>query len=55
MRALKQGLEYLIEKSACEVNDRCTREKNDVNETTSNGDNEKLEVHLDGGSFAEED
>ena len=50
-----EGLEYLIVKPACEVNERGTRKKNDGNETTGMGDNEKLEVHLDGGSFAEED
>ena len=50
-----KGLEYLIVEPACDVNEKGTREKNDGNENTSMGDNEKIEVHSDGGSFAEED
>ena len=41
-----QGLDYLIVEPACEVNEKGTREKNDGNEKTSMGDNEKIEVHL---------
>ena len=50
-----QGLDYLIVEPACEVNEKGTREKNDGNEKTSMGDNEKIEVHSDESSFAEED
>ena len=50
-----EGLEYLIEELACEVNEKGTREKNAFNENPSMVDNEKIEVHSDEGSFAEED
>ena len=50
-----EGLEYLLVEPACEVNEKGTREKNDGNEDVSMNDNEKTEVILDEGSFAEED
>ena len=37
------------------MNEKGTREKNDGNEISNMGDNEMIEVHLDGGSFAVED
>ena len=50
-----EGLEYLLVEPACEVNEKGTREKNGGNEDVSMDDNEKIEVDLDKGSFAEED
>ena len=38
-----EELEYLLVEPACEVNEKCTREKNDGNE-----DNEKIDVDSDG-------
>ena len=49
-----EGLEYLIVDPACEVDEKGTREKNYGNENTSKCENEKIEVHSDEGSFAEE-
>ena len=40
---------------ACEVNERGTREKNDVNENLSLDDNEKIEADSEAESFVEED
>ena len=37
------------------MNEKDTREKNDDNEISNMGDNERIEVHSDEGSFAEED
>ena len=51
-----EGLENLLVKPACEVNEKGTREKNDGNEDVSIDDNEKMdEVDSDEESFAEED
>ena len=50
-----EGLEYLVVEPACEVNEKGIREKNDGNEDVSIADNEKIEMDLDEGSFAEED
>ena len=50
-----EGLEYLLVEPACEVNEKGTREKNDGNENVSMNDNEKIEVDVVKGSFAEED
>ena len=51
----KEGLEYLIVELACEMNENDTREKKDVNENRSMGDDEKIEAQPDEGSFADED
>ena len=40
--------------TACEVNQKGTREKNDGNKNVSMDDNEKIEVDSDERSFAEE-
>ena len=50
-----EGLEYLLEESACEVNEKGTREKNDGNEDVSMDDNEKIDADSDAGCFAVED
>ena len=50
-----EGLEYLLVKPACEVNEKGTREQNDGNEDVSMDDNEKIDADSDAGSFAEED
>ena len=50
-----EGQEYLLVEPACEVNEKGTREKNDVNEDVSMDDNEKIEADSDAESFVEED
>ena len=50
-----EGLEYLLVKPACEVNEKGIREKNDGNENLSLDDNEKIEVDSEVESFVEED
>ena len=56
VRTTEHGrIEYLQVEPACEVNEKCTREKTDGNENVSMDDNEKIEVDSDEGSFAEED
>ena len=50
-----EGLEYLLVESACEVNEKGTREKNDGNEDVSMNDNEKIAADSEAESFAEED
>ena len=50
-----EGLEYLLVEPACEVNEKCTREKNDGNEDLSLGDNEKIEADSEAESFKEVD
>ena len=50
-----EGLEYLLVEPACEVNEKCTREKNDGHESMSMDDNEKIEVGSGQRSFAKED
>ena len=50
-----EGLDYLLVESACEVNEKGTRGKNDGNEDVGLDDNEKIEVDSDKRSFAEED
>ena len=37
-----EGLKYLLVEPACEVNEKCPREKNDGNENMSMDDNEKI-------------
>ena len=48
-----EGLEYLIVETICEVNEKGTREKNDGNENTSLGENEKTKFHSNEGSLAD--
>ena len=49
-----EGFDYLLlVEPACEVNEKCTREKNDGNENMSMDDNEKIGADSDGGSFEE--
>ena len=50
-----EGQEYLLVESACEVNEKGTREKNDGNEDVSMDDNEKIEAGSNVDFFAEED
>ena len=50
-----ERLEYLLVEPACEVNEECTRENSGGNGDVSVDDNDKIEVDLDEGSFAEED
>ena len=50
-----EGLEYLLVEPACEVNEKGTREKNDVNKDVSMDDNKKIETDSDAESFVEED
>ena len=50
-----EGLEYLLVKPACEVNEKGTREKNAVNEDLRLDDNEKIEADSEAESFVEED
>ena len=50
-----EGPEYLVVEPASEVNEKCTREKNDGNENTSMDENEKIEVDSDERSIVEED
>ena len=50
-----EGLEYLLVETACEVNEKGTREKNDGNEDLSLDDNEKIEADSEAKSFVEED
>ena len=50
-----EGIEYLLVEPACEVNKKCTREKNDGNEDLSLDDNEKIEADSEAESFVEED
>ena len=50
-----EGLEYLLVESACEVNEKGTREKNDGIENLSLDDNEKIEADSEAESFVEED
>ena len=50
-----EGFDYLLVEPACEVNKKGTIEKNNGNEHVSIDDNERKEVHLDEGFFAEED
>ena len=50
-----EGLEYLLVESACEVNEKGTREKNDGNEGLSLDDNKKIEADSEAESFVEED
>ena len=49
-----EGLEYLLVEPVCEVNEKGNRENNDGNENMSIDDN-KIEIGLDGESFAVED
>ena len=49
-----EGLVYLFVEQARKVNEKSTRGKNDGNESMNMHDNEKLEVGLNEGSFAEE-
>ena len=42
-----KGLEYLIVKPACEVNEKGTREKSDGNEISSLGEKERIDVYSD--------
>ena len=56
MRASKHGKPRISDSgTGCEVSESGTREKNDGNENTSMDDNEKIEVHSNDVSFAEED
>ena len=50
-----EGLEYLLVKPACEVNEKGTREKNECNEGLSLDDNGKIEADSEAESFVEED
>ena len=50
-----EGLEYLLVKPACEVNERGSREKNDGNDNLSLDDNEKIEADSEAEFFVEED
>ena len=50
-----EGPEYLIGEPACEVSEKGTREKIDGNEISSLGENVRIEVYSDEGSFAKED
>ena len=50
-----EGFEYLLVEPACEVNQKCTREKNDGNEDLSLDDNETIEADSEAESFVEED
>ena len=47
-----EGIEYLLEEPACEVNEKSTREKNDCNENLSMDDNKKIDVDSAEGSLA---
>ena len=49
-----KGLEYLLVETACEVNEKGTREKNDGNEGLSLDNNEKIEADSEAESFVEE-
>ena len=55
VRQNMEGLEYLLVETACEVNEKGTREKNDGNEDLSLDDNEKIEADSEAESFVEED
>ena len=50
-----EGLDYLLVEPACEVNEKCSREKNDGNEDVSMDDNEKIDADSYTESLAEED
>ena len=50
-----EGLEYLLVESACELNEKGTREKNDGNQNVSMDVNEKIEIDSDKGPFLEKD
>ena len=49
-----ERLEYLLVEPACEVNEKRTREKNDVNENVSMDDNKKIELDSDERAFADQ-
>ena len=50
-----EGLEYLLVETACEVNKKGTRDKNDGNENLSLDNNEKIDAASEAESFVEED
>ena len=50
-----EGLEYLLVKPACKVNEKGTRDKNDGNENLSLDGNEKIDEDSEAGSYLEED